>query len=42
MPTLDEVVREANIQIQEENKTLTEQNTKMHAQYHSISLKVNN
>ncbi|KAI5721501.1 hypothetical protein M8J77_021592 [Diaphorina citri] len=40
IPTLDEAVRDANIQIQAENKTLTEQNTKLHAQYHSISLKI--
>ncbi|KAL1451899.1 hypothetical protein WDU94_006233, partial [Cyamophila willieti] len=40
IPTLDEAVRDANIQIQAENKTLTEQNTKLHAQHHSISLKI--
>uniref|UniRef100_A0A8D8V414 E3 ubiquitin protein ligase n=1 Tax=Cacopsylla melanoneura TaxID=428564 RepID=A0A8D8V414_9HEMI len=40
IPSLDEAVREANIEIQAENRNLTEQNTKLHAQYHSISLKI--
>ncbi|KAI5731051.1 hypothetical protein M8J77_003902 [Diaphorina citri] len=40
IPSLDEAVREANIEIQTENRNLTEQNTKLHAKYHSISLKI--
>lgn len=39
-PNVDEVIRQANIEIQAENRNLQALNTSLHKKYHSISLKV--
>lgn len=37
---MDEVIRQANIEIQAENRNLQALNTSLHKKYHTISLKV--
>lgn len=37
---MDETIRQANIEIQAENRNLQALNTQLHKKYHSISLKV--
>ena len=39
-PNMDETIRQANIEIQAENRNLQALNTQLHKKYHSISLKV--
>ncbi|XP_054270462.1 E3 ubiquitin-protein ligase Bre1 isoform X2 [Macrosteles quadrilineatus] len=39
-PNVDEVIRQANIEIQAENRNLQALNTSLHKKYHSISLKM--
>lgn len=39
-PVMDEVIRQANIEIQAENKNLHALNTSLHKKYHTISLKM--
>lgn len=39
-PNVDEVIRQANIEIQAENRNLQALNTSLHKKYHTISLKV--
>lgn len=39
-PNMDETIRQANIEIQGENRNLQALNTSLHEKYHTISLKV--
>lgn len=39
-PVMDEVIRQANIEIQAENRNLQALNTSLHKKYHTISLKM--
>lgn len=39
-PNMDETIRQANIEIQAENRNLQALNTQLHKKYHSISLKM--
>lgn len=39
-PNMDETIRQANIEMQGENRNLQALNTTLHEKYHTISLKV--
>lgn len=39
-PNMDETIRQANIDLQAENRNLQALNTSLHKKYHTISLKV--
>lgn len=39
-PSMDETIRQANIEVQEENRNLQSLNTSLHEKYHTISLKL--
>lgn len=42
VPNVDETIRQANIEVQAENRNLQALNTSLHEKYHTISLKVCN
>lgn len=39
-PNVDEVIKQANIELQAENHNIQALNTSLHKKYHTISLKV--